>query len=484
MLQEAPAADRVRNRGAAPGHRGSTRRVWLVFADPMANRIFFECGIVDRLRAAFPDRLQAAFVLHPKHVRPWLSRLDGIPVLDRDELMPAQVGLGERVGRRIDAALDQRIGFYPLAIRHSQRHGFFRHRMAPGHPVPFLDSSRIGPLPRWKVVDAAMARWHLSKRRHVPSRLLDLMRRSCEAVVVTSPQAEASTQVLTAARRLRLPTIGYVASWDHQVGKGIISPHLDRYLVQNEIMRDDLRRYHAIEPLRVTVTGWPQTDVYHRRLPDDEYRELLRGLGLPVERPVVLYAGNSPNNAPYEEHLVRRLVAWWRETGADDRFSLLFRPHPYDDEVTRRYAAALEQPGAAVQRNTYADYEALVLLLQHVDCVLAGGGTILLEAIVNDRPSVCITFAEGAPPGFDAADRANQTGEHYRQLIESDAFYRAGDFEELVQVLGRALADPAELQAERRRVAHEVVGEVDGRAAERVVTAIYETVTANALSRA
>jgi CDP-glycerol glycerophosphotransferase (TagB/SpsB family) len=309
------------------------------------------------------------------------------------------------------------------------------------------------------------------------------MRRECETLVVTSPQAEASMPVLTAARRLRIPTVGYIASWDHQVGKGIISPYLERYLVQNEIMREDLQRYHGIERSRVTVTGWPQTDIYFERRPHGEYERLLRGFGLRVDRPVVLYAGNSPNNAPYEENLVRRLVTWWRDSEAEARFSLLFRPHPYDDDVTRRYAAALEQPGVAVQRGTYADYEALVTLLQHVDCVVAGGGTILLEALVNDRPCVCVTFAEGAPPDFDAADRANQTGEHYRRLIESAAFYRAGDFEGLVRVLDRALANPTELHAERSRVSHEVVGDIDGRAAERVVAAIDETIAAHAVSR-
>jgi CDP-glycerol glycerophosphotransferase (TagB/SpsB family) len=355
--------------------------------------------------------------------------------------------------------------------------------MGPGHPVPFLDSSRVGPLPRWKIVDDAMARWHFSSRRHVPSMLLERLRNDCEALVVTSPQAEASMPVLTAARRLRIPVVGYIASWDHQVGKGIISPHLDRYLVQNEVMRNDLWRYHGIEPSRVRVTGWPQTDVYHRRRGRDEYEQLLRGFGLAVDRPVVLYAGNSPNNAPFEENLVQRLVTWWREAGADGRFSLLFRPHPYDDDVVRRYAAAVEQPGVAVQRSTYADYEALVTLLQHVDCVVAGGGTILLEALVNDRPCVCVTFAEGAPPGFDAADRANQTGEHYRQLIESQAFYRASNFRELAHAVERALANPAELEGERGRVSHEVVGEIDGRAAERVATAIREIVETNVPSR-
>jgi UDP-N-acetylglucosamine 2-epimerase len=478
MLQEAPpAAESFGDAGAASVDGVTGSRVWIVFADPMANRVFFECGIVDRLRDAFSDRLEAVFLLHPKHLDQWLPRLEGIPVVPSADLLPVEVALPERIPRRIDIELDKRIGFYPLAIRFNYRHGFHRGRMTEGHPFPFLDSARVGPLPRWKPIEAAMTRWHLSSRRYVPSALLQRMRRNCGALVINNPQAHVAMPFLTAARRLRIPVIGYIASWDQQVGKGIVSPYLDRYVVQNEVMREDLERYHGIAPSRVIVTGWPQTDVYHRARSLGEYRDLLRELGLRDDRSVVLYAGNAPNNAPYEQNLVRRLVTWWRETGASDRVSILFRPHPYDLQVRERYAAAFDVPGVAVQQATFTGYGDLVTLLQHVDCVVANGGTILLEALVNDRPTVCVTFGEGAPPDFDAAVRSNMTGEHYRKLIESEAFHRASDFEELAAALESALANPAELRAERQRVSREVVGVIDGRAAERVVEAIEEGIT-------
>jgi hypothetical protein len=474
MLQQVPVAAETTGEGmvASPGARREAR-VWLVFVDRMTNRIFFECGIVDRLRRAFPERLAAVFLVHQKHVQPWLVRLDGIPLLASEELMPQSVSLGERVVRRLDIELDKRVGFYPVAIRHSLRHGFHAGRFAPGHAYPFFDSDRAGPLPRWGFLERVMARWHLSRRRYVPSVLLERMRTECEAVVVTNPQADVSMPFLTCARRLGLPTIGYIASWDHPVGKGIVSPHLDAYIVQNDAMRDDLRLYHGIDLSRVTVTGWPQTDVYHRRRPREAYLALLQRLGLPDDRPVVLFAGNSPNNAPYEAALVTRLVAWWRETGAGERFSLLFRPHPYDHQVKERFAAAFDEPGVAVQRQTYTDFEDLVTLLQHVDCLVANAGTILLEALVNDRPAVCVTFDEGAPRGRQWAG-LNLMGRHYAKLLESKAFYRAADFEELVAALDRALRNPGELRAERESVSREVVGQIDGRAGERVVMGIRE----------
>ena len=70
----------------------------------------------------------------------------------------------------------------------------------------------------------------------------------------------------------------------------------------------------------------------------------------------------------------------------------------------------------------------------------------------------------------------NLIGEHYRELAESNAFYRAASFEEVVEGVGRALAHPEELADERRRVALRVVGEVDGHAGERVVDAIAAAV--------
>ena len=484
MLQEAPtSAEGYGGRAVASGDGRPQRRIWIVFADPMANRIFFECGIVERLRDAFPDRLEAVFLLHSKHQPAWLPRLQGIPVLEREDVLPTEVPTIENGLRRLDLALDERIGFYPLAIRHSRRHGFFRDRMAPRHPVPFLDSSRIGPLPQWRLVDSAMTRWHFSPRRHVPSALRERMHSECEALVVTNPQAPVATPFLAAGRRLDVPVVGYIASWDHQVGKGIISPHFARYIVQNETMRADLERFHGIGSERVVVTGWPQTDVYYRRRSVEEYQALLRSLGLPIDRSVVLFAGNSPNNSPYEANLIARLVSWRREN-ARDRLSLLFRPHPYDDQVATRFAAAFDEPGVAVQRVESTDYGDLVTLLQHVDCVVATGGTIVLEALVNGRPVVCVTFAEGAPPGFDAVDRTNQTGEHYRALVESNAFYRAGDFAELVAVIQRALASPSELHVERERVSRQVVGEIDGHAADRVVAAIRDSLARNPLARA
>ena len=280
---------------------------------------------------------------------------------------------------------------------------------------------------------------------------------------------------IVGGRRFSLPLVGHIASWDHTVGKGIVAPNLRRYIVQNDVMRDDLVRYHRIDENRIVVTGWPQTDVFHQRRERADYESVVRELGLDPSRPVVLVMGNTPTNAPFEARFVERLVAWWEQSGAASRFSLLFRPHPRDREWRERFKSAFFREGAAVQEPSFTDLETLAVLLQHGDVVVANAGTILLDALVNDRPAICVLYDEDAPVGQTWAWK-NVSGEHYKSLIESDAFYRAERFEDVAAGIERALAQPGELAAERARVAHEVVGEIDGRAAERVADAIVTAV--------
>lgn len=444
--------------------------VWLVLPDPFSSRLFFDTGIVGHLQRRLGDRLELFLLDTGEQSDAWRQRAGDVRVTSATDLRPPETALPRRAARRADAWLDRRIGFYPLSLRQTLREGFNRGRLQSGHSNWFLDPELAGPLPRALPLDAAMMRWHYSRLRQLDEPLAKRVRDERPSILLANSQMHVVVQYVVAARRYRLPIVGHIASWDHTVGKGIVSPHLRRYIVQNTVMRDDLVRYHHIDAERIVVTGWPQTDVFHRSRPRAEYEAELAALGLDASRPVVLVMGNTPTNAPHEAAFVRRLVEWWEQSGAAGRFSLLFRPHPRDRQWRDRFKAALFREDVAVQEPSFTDIDTLALLLQHGDCVVANAGTILLDALVNDRPAVCVLYDEGAPAGESWAWQ-NVSGEHYRTLIESDAFYRADRFEEVVSGIERALADPGELLGERSRVAREVVGEVDGRAAERVADA-------------
>jgi CDP-glycerol glycerophosphotransferase (TagB/SpsB family) len=438
--------------------------VWLVLPDPFSSRLFFDTGVVEHLRSRLGEGLTLVL---DEGEREWAHRAPETRVILRTDLASADTTAWQLVDRRLDAVA----GFYPLSLRQSLRHGFNRERMQPGHQNWFLDPKRAGPLPRWSALDRAMGSWHYGRLRYLPPELLTRLRSERPAIALANTQMHSVVPFIVGARRLDLPVVGHIASWDHTVGKGIVAPGLRRYIVQNDVMREDLVRYHGVDAARIVVTGWPQTDVFHRKRPREEYDAVTRDLGLDPSRQIVLVMGNTPTNSPYEAPFVERLVAWWEQSGAASRFSLLFRPHPRDREWRDRFKPALFREGAAVQEPSFTDLETLAILLQYGDAVVSNAGTILLDALVNDRPAVCVLYDEGAPAGESWALK-NVSGEHYKSLIESDAFYRAERFEDVTASIERALANPDELAAERNRVARDVVGEIDGRAAERVADAV------------
>jgi hypothetical protein len=448
----------------------SSKRVWVVLPDQLSTRVFVDTGILAGLSVRLDDAVAAVLVGDGAG---WSEGTGGVRAIAAAELVSAHVSVAERIHRGMDRRLDGSIGYYPLAIRLSLRHGFHRERMAPGHENWMLDSSRRGPLPRWDPLERRMADWHFGRARYVPRVLRDRMRRECDALVLSNVQPQVVVPFLVSARRLGIPIVAHVASWDHTVGKGVIAPFCDVYIVQNATMRDDLTRYHEIEPGRIVVTGWPQTDVYARQRPHEEFDAVLRSFDLDPTLPLVAVMGNTPTNAPFEDRFVERVVRWWEAEGRG-RMTLLFRPHPRDRAWRERFEAALSTPGVHVQEASFTDLDVLATILQHASCVVANAGTILLEALVNDRPAVCVLYDEGAPPGESWAMK-NVIGEHYRELASSDAFYPARCFEDVVSGIERSLAHPAELSAERARVVSEIVGDVDGRAAERVVDAIVRS---------
>ena len=165
-----------------------------------------------------------------------------------------------------------------------------------------------------------------------------------------------------------------------------------------------------------------------------------------------------------------------RRAAPTSRFSLLFRPHPRDREWRERFAAALSREGAAVQEPSFTDLETLAVLLQH--------GDVRRHECRHDparrarqRP------ADGLRPLRRGRARGRELGAQERQrraLPSADGVRRVlpGGALRGRRRRNRARTRAARrARAERARAAREVVGEVDGRAAERVADAIVDALS-------
>jgi hypothetical protein len=425
-----------------------------------------------KMREAYGGALQAVLLDNniKEYWREW-SDSDESWVVNEKELHAEEPrSFLELIKARLDAYFDWHFGFFPSALRFNVLNNFHLERLRPGHSNWFLDSNRLGLFPRSQLIFRLMRACTFSRFRYVPGEIDSLVAQA-GGVVITNIQSPRLILYALAARRRNIPCVAYIASWDHPVGKGIIYPFADRYIVQNEIMRRDLVRLHNISEKKIAVTGWLQTDVFSRNRSRAEYDEIISSFGLDPTKKCVLITGNTETNTPYEALFVERFLEWSQSGLNDTEFNVIFRPHPKDVRWKSRFAAAIGVPGVYVQTPGYTDIEVLSTLLQYCDCVVTHAGTILLDSLINDRPVVCVVYDEGAPEHESFAAK-NVTGKHYEVLMTSGAFHVAENFEDVTGYVKKSISNPEELGAQRKAVVRKVECEVDGKVGSRIVSEI------------
>jgi hypothetical protein len=153
-----------------------------------------------------------------------------------------------------------------------------------------------------------------------------------DVVLVTPLLYFGSRQVdyVRQARRLGVSSVLGVGSWDHLTTKGLIHEMPDRILVWNELQKSEAADLHGARPDQVVVTGAQAYDHWFATRPSSDREAFCARVGLPADRPYLLYLCSSPFIAPYEVDVVRRWVGAVR--GSDSAMlrtaGVLVRPHP------------------------------------------------------------------------------------------------------------------------------------------------------------
>jgi hypothetical protein len=228
-----------------------------------------------------------------------------------------------------------------------------------------------------------------------------------------APQSE----YVRAAQALGVRTAVCVASWDNLSSKQLLRVVPDVVLVWNEEQRREAVELHAIPPERVAVTGAQVYDHWFDWQPRPR-EEFCARVGLPADRPYVLYLGGALFPAEITESIfVRRWLDTIRAHGdpALRDAAVLIRPHPkrgdewaqvdvsgYDNVVV--WPRRTVMPVAPDARADFYDS------IFHSRSVAGLNTSAFIEAGIVGRPVHVIVTAEFA---------GSQDGvRHFRYLLE------------------------------------------------------------------
>ncbi len=227
-----------------------------------------------------------------------------------------------------------------------------------------------------------------------------------------SPQLD----YVRAARSLGVRSALCVWSWDHLSSKALIRVVPDAVIVWNEIQRAEAERFHGIAADRVIVTGAQCFDQWFDRQPSRDRESFCSHVGLPSDRPFLLYVCSALfRNSPSEAGFVRDWVGAIRNSADPSLRDLpiLVRPHPQRMEEWRSPSDVLAGCGDVavwgsnpIDPGSRADY---FDSMYHSAAVVGLNTSALVEAAIVDRPVFTVLL-----PAF----RDNQEGTfHFRHLL-------------------------------------------------------------------
>ena len=258
--------------------------------------------------------------------------------------------------------------------------------------------------------------------------------------------ASSQLDLLRSVRARRLPAAVCVWSWDHLSSKAIIRDVPDRLFVWNDVQKREALEMHGVPPDRVVVTGAQCFDRWFDRQPSRTRVEFARHVGLPDDRPFVLWVCSALfPGSPSEAEFVMRWAAHLR---ADPRLGdvrVLIRPHPsraseWDDVDWRTVPGVAFWGGNPVDDQSRADY---FDSLYHSAAVVGLNTSAFIEAGIARRPVLAIL-----PPEFSASQGGTL---HFRYLIEGGLLTTSRSLGEHAAQLATMLeGPPAEVMARQQ----------------------------------
>jgi CDP-glycerol glycerophosphotransferase (TagB/SpsB family) len=305
-------------------------------------------------------------------------------------------------------------------------------------------------------------------------------------------------RLLKAAKKRGIPTIATAKSWDVLTNKAFTRVRADRLLVFNDFNKQEAIALGDYEEACVTVTGFPQFDVYANEavfLSRDAYAATV---GIPADKLIILFAVPGDWKFAYTDEVIKHIDDAIESGALPHAAHILARVHPkYPTKVEARTDyrhVMVERPGTYFSQRaersidtsssgtlawtfTDADIRHLANSIYHAAVTVNIESTMTLDAIALDKPVVLVGYDGDRSLLPDRSIAENYTRTHYQRIMDTGAARLARSKEDLIAFLGAYLKDPT-LDSEKRDVLKErLLYKVDGNSARRIADALLHMLT-------
>jgi hypothetical protein len=289
-----------------------------------------------------------------------------------------------------------------------------------------------------------------------------------------------------------VPTATAILSFDNLTTRPWIPVTFDLYLLWNRHNAGQLRNgYLQTSERDVKIVGSPQFDFYWKPEYLWDEKDWRVRLGLPPERPVLLFAGGYFTCAPHEPQFLGQLDDAIEANEIPGKPVILFRRHPVDP--FERWQKVLEharnvvvdnpwQLGAKILGHTNIgadDIRKLVSTLYYCGVHVNVASTMTVDGAIFDKYQVGPAYDDSPSRKYHRAALECYHQEHFLPIAKSGGLDIARSRKDLIRAVREGFTNPEPTREGRRRIVQEICTFNDGQCASRVALAVREFIGAS-----
>ena len=305
-------------------------------------------------------------------------------------------------------------------------------------------------------------------------------------LVATRPSDSTEAFLLVAAKRLNIPKIYAIASWDNISSKGALPALAEEYITWGPIMSRELDEYYNVPKAKITECGVPHFDIHYEVANEKGSLTIQDYFGLDPNKPFLFFAMSAPVYSPHEIDIVgwiadRINTGFW---GNDLQF--VIRPHIQnvkgniaDTSWIQRLKdmksekVAVDFPKESDSILTWSMRKESMKKLSHLiansSITMSSGSTVSIEGIIVDRPSIITSFDGGFKEEWWNSATRLITFPHLATAVSYDAIKIVRSYDELSTSIKAYIEHPKLDQEKRHQLTLAEIGPFDGKATERFV---------------
>jgi len=273
-------------------------------------------------------------------------------------------------------------------------------------------------------------------------------------VVVASPYIYSHSlevDYLKAAKKLGIPTIAVVQSWDNLTTKGTYNVLPDYLIVWNQPLADEAVTIHGMPREKIIITGAPRFDAWFATCSSRSRADFCRQLGIDPQQEYLVYMCSSYSIAGDETDFVREFSQALSRNVSTQNLFIILRPYPSNAVIWEDINLdnlVVWPPGGAIPDMPETRQDFFDTLYYSVAAV-GVNTTAFLEAAIVDKPCVTIFSSHYQRTHIESA--------HFQHLRKADFIETAQGFAESAELLG-AIIKGADIKSEnRRRFVHDFI---------------------------